>query len=298
MKTLTLILLVIVSTQISANSSTKVVPRVIYGIDDRIDVFESSDNLMKELSLSTAAQIHNANISETKKNSGIYTINQKTLAQNGICKSERFSTQPVAAECTGFLIAPNKLVTAGHCITGLSDCKKYKWVFDYANRDSIVKKFSFTKDQVFTCTSVIERAKSDSSDPDGLKIDYAVVRLDRKVPGRHPLKYRAEGKISDDAVLTVIGHSSSLPIKITSVADIRDNSNDIFFVIGSDSFNGNSGSPVIDTASGIVEGILVRGDDDYEPSETGCLKPVVRDQDGGRGEDVVRMTVIKALKTR
>lgn len=289
MKLMTILSVVLITSQAFAQSPTKIKPRVVYGTDDRMDIYESDDNLMKELSLSTAAQIHNSNVTEI---SGIYTINQKTLAQNGICKSERFSTQPVAAECTGFLIAPNKLVTAGHCVTGLSDCKKYKWIFDYANRESIVKKFSFNKDQVFTCTSVIERAKDESG------ADYAVIKLDRKVPDRLPLKYRKEGKISNDAVLTVIGHSSSLPLKIASVADIRDNSNDIFFVIGSDTFSGNSGSPVIDTKSGIVEGILVRGDEDYESVEPGCLKTVVRDQDGGRGEDIVRMTIIKTLRTR
>ena len=289
MKLMTILSVVLITSQAFAQSPTKIKPRVVYGTDDRMDIYESDDNLMKELSLSTAAQIHNSNVTET---SGIYTINQKTLAQNGICKSERFSTQPVAAECTGFLIAPNKLVTAGHCVTGLSDCKKYKWIFDYANRESIVKKFSFNKDQVFTCTSVIERAKDESG------ADYAVIKLDRKVPDRLPLKYRKEGKISNDAVLTVIGHSSSLPFKIASVAAIRDNSNDIFFVIGSDTFSGNSGSPVIDTKSGIVEGILVRGDEDYESVEPGCLKTVVRDQDGGRGEDIVRMTIIKTLRTR
>ena len=288
MKFMTLMTLMIISTQVLAKSPIKIEPRVIYGTDDRMEVFECSDNLMKELSLSTAAQIHISNITEEAEN---YTINQKTLAQDGICKSERFSNQPITADCSGFLIAPDKLVTAGHCITGLSDCNKYKWVFDYANRESIVKKFSFSKDQVFKCTSIIERKKDEIS-----KTDYAVVKLNRRVPGRSPLKFRQEGKISNDAVLTVIGHPSGLPLKITSVADMRDNTNDIFFVIGSDTFNGNSGSPVVDSMTGIVEGILVRGDEDFTTTETRCLKTVVRDQNGGRGEDVVRMTAIKTLQ--
>ena len=289
MKVLTLIVLVLTSTQLIAKSTIKYQPRVIYGTDDRMEVFECSDNLMKELSLSTAAQIHNANISEE---SGIFTIDEKTLSQGGICKSAKFSKQPMAADCSGFLIAPDKLVTAGHCIVDLSDCKKFKWVFDYANRESIVKKFSFTKDQVFTCTSIIGREKDRISG-----VDYSVVKLDRKVPGRTPLKFRKEGKISDDAVLTVIGHPSGLPTKITSVADMRSNNEEKYFVIGSDTFSGNSGAAVIDSKSGIVEGILVRGDDDYEPSDEGCMLPVIRDQNGGRGEDVVRMTVIKSIKT-
>ena len=288
MKFMTLITLLVISTQVMAESPIKLKPRVIYGTDDRMEVFESSDNLMKELSLSTAAQIHNSNISEVE---GIYTIDQKTLAQDGICKSERFSSQPIAADCSGFLVAPDKLVTAGHCITGMSDCKRFKWVFDYANRDSIVKKFSFTKDQIFNCTSIIERKKDLISG-----IDYAVVKLDRRVPGRTPMVFRKEGKISDDAVLTVIGHPLGLPLKITSVADMRDNTLDAYFVIGSDTFHGNSGSAVVDSLTGIVEGILVRGDEDFITSEVRCLKYLIHDQNAGRGEDVLRMTAIKTLQ--
>ena len=43
-------------------SPIKIVPKVIYGMDDRMDVYESSDSLMRELSRSTAAQILNNNI--------------------------------------------------------------------------------------------------------------------------------------------------------------------------------------------------------------------------------------------
>jgi V8-like Glu-specific endopeptidase len=123
-----------------------------------------------------------------------------------------------------------------------------------------------------------------------------VIKLDRAVVGRTPLKYRTSGKAASDAVLTVIGHPTGLPVKITAAADMRDNSNPIFFVTNADTYGGNSGSAVVDARTGIVEGILVRGDQDYARSSAGCMESVYRDQDGGRGEDVTRITIIKTLK--
>lgn len=288
MKFITLLALMLVSVQGFAKSPITVVPKVIYGTDDRMDVFESSDNLMIELSLSTAAQILNPDISE---NNGTFSIKGETLEQAGMCRSERFSNQPATANCSGFLIAPDKLVTAGHCVTSVADCKNHKWVFDYANRDGLVKTFTFSKDQVFTCTTVIERKKDV-----GAGADYAVVQLDRKVPGRTPLKYRTVGKVADDAVLTVIGHPSGLPTKITAAADMRSNKNQAYFVMSADTYGGNSGSAVVDARTGIVEGILVRGDTDYDRTKDGCMTSVIRDQNGGRGEDATRITIINALK--
>lgn len=292
MKFLTLLALTFVTAQGFAKTPITVVPKVIYGTDDRMDVFESSDNLMKELSLSTAAQILNPDIIEKKD--GTITIKGDTLQQSGMCKEERFSSQPTAANCSGFLIAEDKLVTAGHCVTSVDDCKNHKWVFDFANKDSEKKNFVFTKDQVFTCTSIIERKKDV-----GAGADYAVVKLDRKVTGRTPLKYRTEGKLADDAVLTVIGHPTGLPLKITSAADMRNNTNDTFFVMNSDTYGGNSGSAVVDARTGIVEGILVRGDTDFQraPGQN-CMISVVRAPDAGRGEDATRITIIKALNKK
>ena len=56
---------------------------------------------------------------------------------------------------------------------------------------------------------------------------------------------------------------------------------------------GNSGSPVFDRNTGLIEGILVRGEIDYERDDgESCysLKQVANNK--GRGEDVTRITGI------
>ena len=47
-----------------------------------------------------------------------------------LCKNEKFLNQPSGANCTGFLIAEDKLLTAGHCVSFDSDCEEFYWVFD------------------------------------------------------------------------------------------------------------------------------------------------------------------------
>ena len=283
------IALLALTLSVSAFAKTTPVDKVIYGQDDRLDIFESNDNLMKELSLSTAVQILNRNLVETTP--GQYTVKAETLAESGMCKNERFANQPTAGNCSGFLVAGDKLVTAGHCINSDFDCQGHYWVFDFANKEKEEKTFTFNKDQVYRCSKIIERKKDSMT-----QADYAVVKLERVVTGRTPLKYRTEGKPADDAVFTVIGHPTGLPTKITAAADMRNNTNPTFFVTNADTYGGNSGSAVVDSRTGIVEGILVRGDQDYSRTEEGCLGSVYRPQTGGRGEDVTRITITNDLK--
>ncbi len=264
--------------------------KVVYGTDDRLDVYETTNNLHLELATSTAAMIADRSI---EVNGTDAMISGSSLQSRGICATAKFAKQATAANCSGFLVGEDLLVTAGHCIRSEYDCKSWKWVFDFAVTDAAQSGAEVTvpADSVYGCSEIISRDLSRTNNN-----DFALIRLDRKVTDRAPLRVRTEGRIADRAPLVVIGHPTGLPTKIAAGANVRRNNNDIYFVANLDTFGGNSGSAVFDAETGVVEGILVRGENDYVyDSAQGCRVPQQCTNDSCRGEDVTRITNIKAL---
>ncbi len=268
------------------------VDKVVYGDDNRKDLYEVTNSLYLELANSTAAMISGYNV-KIDQNDKVEFTGQRTLAQRGICEHEKFTEQLAMANCSGFLVGEDLLVTAGHCIKSMDNCESYKWVFNYAHStNNTSEAMSLTKKDVYGCKEIVERSLER-----GTKDDYALIRLDRKVEGRTPLKVRLDGKVSDGEDLVVIGHPTGIPTKIADDANVRNNSNSVFFTANLDTFGGNSGSAVFNTNTGEVEGILVRGETDYVYDwSKGCRKVNVCTDEGCRGEDVTRITNIKSLK--
>lgn len=260
---------------------------VIYGEDNRLDWYESPNTMYRELALSTAAMINKNQILHKED---YIKISGVSLRGRGICESERFSDQITAANCSGFLVGEDLLVTAGHCIESLADCAKYSWVFDYKKEFKEHRADIVTKNEVYNCSEIIERKLETFG-----KNDYALIRLKRKVKGRTPLKFRTSGKPNRGDEIVVIGHPTGLPTKIADGAKIRSLKSK-YFKANLDTYGGNSGSAVFNANSGVVEGILVRGATDYI-SRNGCRESNRETDNGGRGEDVTYITNIKALKT-
>lgn len=270
-----------------SSKGTRVTPEVVYGKDNRQDYSYVTNDLHKKLANSVAAHIDKNKILEDG------TLSSSTIASSmNLCKSERFSEQINPARCSGFLVGDDLVVTAGHCVTGESDCQKYAWVFDFSDD---IKKVDKEK-SVYNCKEIISRELSSST-----QMDYALIRLDRTVAGRTPLKFRTSGSIGTNADLVVIGHPSGLSVKVADGAKVRDNSNEVFFVANLDTFGGNSGSPVFDSNTGLVEGILVRGENDYTSSEEDgkyCRRVYTCLDDECRGEDVTRITNVEKLPVK
>jgi S1-C subfamily serine protease len=228
--------------------------KAIYGEDNRKEVYESSV-FYQELAQSTAGMISDFVMNQPRGGLKVdlLEIMAPTLRYyTDLCPTERFGDQVAAATCSGFLIAPDLLVTAGHCMNEIT-CGRGRWVFDYKLEEGSEKVF-ITRSNVYSCKKIVK-------DKDGLFADAAIVQLDRPVTDRRPLVIsRKKARVGDELVM--IGHPSGLPSKVTDGATVNARS---FrkFKTNLDAFAGNSGSPVMNAQTGEVVGILVKGKEDY-----------------------------------
>lgn len=251
-------------------------PTVIYGEDNRQDFYQIKNEVFKELSLSTAGMINVSNIQSTADG---FIISAPTMTQRGMCLTERFSNQITAANCSGFLIDKDLIATAGHCVRSEADCKTYQWVFNYKQKDSTGGAIKVKSSDVYKCKKIIKSILNSTD-----KNDYAIIQLDKQTD-KSPLKFRTESTIDKGAKVLVIGHPTGLPTKLADDAEVRYLA-DTHFVANLDTYGGNSGSAVFNAETGIVEGILVRGENDYVRSPSGCMISNVCRNDSCRGEDV------------
>ena len=127
----------IIATGLLVSASTFAQNKVVYGNDNRKDVYEVSNAMHLKLAKSTAAMVNLRKLTKGAAANLYDLIGTPTLERSqNLCTSESFSQQLSAANCSGFLVGPDLLVTAGHCYKSMgtpeSACKSYAWVFDYA----------------------------------------------------------------------------------------------------------------------------------------------------------------------
>jgi hypothetical protein len=274
--------------------------KIIYGADDRLDVYQESDALRLQLSKAVASLMAAGRVVDNED--GTFTIQSAAYLHSGLpaCPDEPFADQPTAAFCTGFLVGPDLIATAGHCYDS-GDLAATRFVFGFEMEDETTPVLTVDASQVYQGIEVVGHAL-DGTD------DYAVIRVDRDVtaPGAWPLEIRRsedDADVAVDTLVGVMGHPSGLPQKIAfgDETKVRDISAEGHFSANLDTYGGNSGSPVFNAASGVVEGILVRGQTDFvvvgDCFESNALLDTAEDT-----EDVSRTTrfedYVPSLETR
>lgn len=250
-------------------------PDVIYGSDDRQDYYQADAN-WKLKADATVALIRTSSLEQQGATTLIKTQPYgKTML---LCPTEPYFDQEIAAVCSGFLVTPDTIVTAGHCIPSQKECDAMNFIFGFRLDAAGDQPRSVPTDHVFRCQQLVYSVITPAGE------DFAVAKVDRSVTFATPLTLRRHGSAGAGENMRVIGHPGGLPVKVAGGAAVRAVNGD-FLVASLDTYGGNSGSAVFNESTGEVEGILVRGEEDFI-FQNGCRVSKRCDVAACRGEEV------------
>ncbi len=253
----------------------------IYGDDHRRDLFESDLPGALQIARSVAAVVKADSIQGTR------LVGQTLGEKLRLCAAESFREQPSVAHCSGFLVSDDKLVTSGHCFKDQDACAQARFVFDYAYWLPSDDPLNLRPENIYRCQSVWRQEHGVS------KRDYAIIKLDRKVPNRAPLTLNEQAPISLNTRVFAVGTPAGLPLKVMGGATVVKADDPVYFEATLDSFGGNSGAPVVNQQTQQVEGVLVRGRPDFD-IEGECTTTYRYEEATTTAEDVTRSQLIAA----
>lgn len=252
--------------------------KVIYGCDDRKNYIDgapieqkAADSTLlfvRQGRLVKDAQAETWSLPSTT--AGLCTPDQiaeanKVRSPADQFQPERFYDEPAPGFCTGFKVGKDLVATAGHCVQNALDCQGIRLVAGFRMDGAAASpNKSIGADKIFACKEVVGHSAGSGG---GGAADWAIIRVDRELTALPQVTLRTSGKPADGSAMTVVGYPMGLPVKIINNANVRSVSTHVF-TTNSDTYGGNSGSPVFDTeklVSGelFVEGILVQGETDF-----------------------------------
>lgn len=187
-----------------------------------------------------------------------------------LCPNERFLDQPLLGHCTASLIAPNKILTAGHCMDSKNSCAEALFAFGWDKGKAATLEISDS--EIYKCKSILKMEQTMKG------MDYAIVELDRPVNGVNPLRLvQSTDSLVSGTKLLSLSYPLGLPLKKDMAVVLSNDKARLNFKVEVDTFKGSSGSPLLN-AQGEIVGILSRGMDDLLEDdiyriqkEGGCL---------------------------
>lgn len=232
---------------------------IIYSEDDRLDYYEIYELNIQEQARACPALMRVTRLHENEDGSfdirpyrqadgTWWTYGERYDFEEYVL---RFQDQPMAASCSAFLVAPNIVVTAGHCVHDKTEdeLEAIRFVFGYWMNSSLDANLSVPAENVYSVKRIIHSEHNSL-----MNIDYAVIELDRDCTVAEPLFIASEPLKEGDYVYT-IGYPNGLPLKYAPNAYvIRLDPNS--FLASLDAFKGNSGSPVFN-ANGEIVGVYM-----------------------------------------
>jgi len=267
----------LLATLLFAISYAQTGDKVVYGSDDRQDIYareaaQGADDMWVTIGKQSVVALMSSSDLGTANSDGEFTLPTETLAEaKQMCGNEAFRDQLAAATCSATLVDSTHIVTAGHCVDAIP-CSTMSVVFNfYVTGHDTTNGYSYqtiTTDDVYSCSKYVRENNN-------LR-DYAYIELDREVPassGHVPvtsMEVDSSVRLSPGDQVVVIGFGSGLPMKIDTGATVFANydspghySPDYIFKANLDTFGGNSGSGVF-KSDGTLIGIHFSGNEDYE----------------------------------
>lgn len=245
---------------------TLVSAAAIFGSDDRsyIELSLSSGTGSKDQILAQSIAIAVLSPNRQLNLDGTYNL---LVEQQPFCSDEKFAQDvSLSYACTGFLIAPDVLVTAGHCVYAANNeneeirhesgkaCEIFTWLFDFQiNAKGEVQTQNIPEANFAKCKEIIYAVQNEAAP----FLDFAIIKLDRSL-NRPFLKLSKKEPVLNENVYS-IGYPFGTPAKLSSNARVSlSNPDRQSFLTTLDVFYGNSGSPVFNSENEVI-GILVAG---------------------------------------
>jgi hypothetical protein len=217
----------------------------LFGQDDRREPFDPDvAPAHRALARSTAAIVFASKL-QSDPDRGLVRLQGQSVAEAfadvgmELCPDEPFIDQPSISFCSAFLIAPDRIATARHCVERgipLGElCSTFRIVFGYARTSNDADPSLVRQDDVYACRDIPVFA-----DVVG---DWAVIDLDRAVTAREPLRMRETGELARGDAVGIIGHPLGLPTKLALGEVVFAPSPERTTVFADlDAYQGNSGS--------------------------------------------------------
>lgn len=226
--------------------------------DRRVDIADAAPGI-RDASKSVGLVLKKSKLPPSRD--GRHSLVPQPLGERlGLCAGERFIDQPssTVGGATAFLVAPDQVATAAHVLDDVGGENDFAIAFGFDTNDATVAE------------SDVYEAKSAARGSG----DFAVVTLARAVTGRAPLALHRDGEVAIDQKVVVVGHPLALPLK-AAPGTVRAKQDGLFF-FDTDTNQGNSGSPVLNADTLIVEGLFTSGGEDFETTAEGCKKAIHR----------------------
>ncbi|MBT8495415.1 MAG: serine protease, partial [Deltaproteobacteria bacterium] len=257
----------------------------------RVEPYQLEDERLRQAARAVGALVRRDQLVADDDGNLEFPIPETTYGEGyQLCPGVRFMDQPLAANCSGFLVTDELFVTAGHCVDDIL-CSELSIAFDLAyTADGLPDKLG--AEQVYHCAEFVENIWDGPT-------DFALIKLDRPVEDREPLQVADE--VEPGASAMTLGFPNRIPMKVAATtvqdspfapgwrvaraellengfytedellgfeADAQASFGNLIAMDG-DVFGGNSGGALIDASTGAAMGVVIWGSRKYRDGEFG-----------------------------